>query len=470
MAKEKEELGATSLEEGKKGNEEEIDKFIKEALEESKKEEEEKKAAGPEAAEEKVEAKPQGEVILRATPIRKEAAEIPEKEPEKRETSYDKTFKKYTAGDVIIGTVVKIDPSGVLVDIGYKAEGLIPTDELSETPFREPGEVVKIGEKIEVLIEKLENKEGYVVLSKKRAAHEKKWKVVYDAYRHRNVLEAKVSTAVKGGLVVDYEGIRGFIPASQIAKKPETQLDEFVGKMIAIKVIEINRRQGKIVFSHKLAAGEAQRFEADKLFNELEVGQIRKGRVTSIKKFGAFVDIGGIEGLIHITELSWKRVNHPSEVLKIGDEIDVFVLGVDKDSRKVALGLKELQPDPWVSANELYKAGEIVKGKVVRLVNFGAFIELEKGLEGLCHISEISTKPVQRPEDVLKAGDEVSVKILRVLPEEQKIGLSIREIEIDKEKQMQKEVQEKEAKEKKVTIGDIVAEKKKTKAEGEEQI
>ncbi|MCX5725898.1 MAG: 30S ribosomal protein S1, partial [Candidatus Saganbacteria bacterium] len=430
MAKEKEELGGTSLEEGKKGNEEEIDKFIKEALEESKKEEEEEKSAKgaePAAAEEKVEAAPQGEIILRATPIRKEAAQLPEKEPEKRETSYEKTFKKYSAGDIISGTVVKIDPSGVLIDIGYKAEGLILPDELSETPFRDPGEVVKIGDKIEVWIERLENKEGYVVLSKKRAPQEKKWKATYDAYRQKKVLEAKVTSAVKGGLVVDYEGIRGFIPASQIAKKPETPLDEFVGKMIAIKVIEINRRQGKIVFSHKLAAGEAQRFEADKLFNDLEVGQIKKGAVTSIKNFGAFVDIGGIEGLIHITELSWKRVNHPSEVLKIGDKIDVFVLGVDKDSRKIALGLKELQPDPWVSANELYKAGDIVKGKVVRLVNFGAFIELEKGLEGLCHISELSTKPVQRPEDILKVSDEVSVKILRVLPEEQKIGLSIRE-------------------------------------------
>ena len=252
------------------------------------------------------------------------------------------------------------------------------------------------------------------------------------------------------------EGIRGFIPASQVAKKAETKLEEFVGKTIPIKIIDIDRRQGKVVLSHKLAASEKQKFQIDKLLDELEIGQVRHGVVSSIKSFGAFVDLGGIEGLIHLTELSWKRVNHPGEVLKLGDEIDVFVLGVDKTNRKVALGLKELQPDPWVEANELYKVGQIVKGKVTRLVKFGAFIELEKGLEGLCHISELSTKPVHRPEDAVRVGDEVTVKILRVLPEEQKIGLSIKEAAIEREKEKIK--QEKQEKSK-VTIEDVLKEK-----------
>lgn len=472
MAEEKEEFEGTSLEAEKpKEKEEEVDKFIKAALEESKKEEEEKKA--PPKEPKKPEVKPTEEVGLKATPIRKELLEVPKKEAKKKppvgEAAYEKTFKKYNVGDIVKGTVVKLDPSGVLVDIGYKAEGLILPEELSEKPFREIEEVVKIGDKVEVFIENLENKEGYVVLSMKGADYEKKWRETYEAYKQKKVLEAKVTSAVKGGLVVDYEGIRGFIPASQVAKKADVPLEKFVGKTIPIKIIEINRRQGKIVLSHKLAAGEKQRFQVDKLLNQLEVGQIKKGVVTSIKKFGAFVDIGGIEGLIHLTELSWKRVNHPSEVLKLGDEIDVFVLGVDKTSRKIALGLKELQPDPWVQAEELYKVGETVKGKVTRLINFGAFIELEKGLEGLCHVSELSTKPVQNPEDILKVGDEVKVKILRILPEEQKIGLSLRELEIEAEKQTLKELQEKEAKEKKVTIGDIVKEKKK-KAEDEEEI
>lgn len=448
----KEDLEATSFRGGIEDKEIELESLIKEALLESKRL----------ANAEKVVEKSGEEAAFRATPMKK-ATEEPlgaaeEKAAQKKEeaTSYDETFKKYKIGDIVKGKVVKIDPIGVLVDIGYKAEGLIPPEELSDKSFSNISDVVSVGDEVSVAIDNLENKEGYVVLSKRRADYENKWKAAYDAYKGRKVLEARVTGAVKGGLVVDFDGIRGFIPASQVAKKSEDQLEEFVGKTLPIKIMELDRRQGRVVLSHKLAADEKQRFESDKVINDLEVGQVRKGVVSSIKSFGAFVDLGGIEGLIHLTELSWKRVSHPSEVLKVGDEIDVFVLGVDRINRKVSLGLKELQPDPWVEATQLYGVGQIVKGKVARLVKFGAFIELEKGLEGLCHISELSAKPVARPEDAVKPGDQVTVKILRVLPEEQKIGLSIKEVQMEEEKQRAKAEQEEKTK---VTIEDVLKEK-----------
>ena len=449
--KEGKELEATAFRGSMDDKEVEIESLIKEAMLESKRLEKT----------EKVEEKAKEESSFKATPMKK--AEEPRKDTaatpvQKKDEAagYEETFKKYKVGDIVKGKVVKIDPMGVLVDIGYKAEGLIPPEELSDKPYGNISEVVTIGQEVSVAIDNLENKEGYVVLSKSRADYENKWKTAYNAYKGRKVLEAKVTGAVKGGLVVDFDGIRGFIPASQVSKKPEDKLEEFVGQTLPIKIMEIDRRQGKVVLSHKLAAGEKQRFEESKVINELEVGQVRKGIVSSLKSFGAFVDLGGIEGLIHITELSWKRVNHPSDLLKVGDMIDVFVLGVDKVNKKVSLGLKELQPDPWVEATEIYKVGQIVKGKVARLVKFGAFIELEKGLEGLCHISELSTTPVQRPEDAVKPGDEVEVKILRILPEEQKIGLSIKEARMEEQKHKAKVEQEEKTK---VTIEDVLKEK-----------
>jgi 4-hydroxy-3-methylbut-2-enyl diphosphate reductase len=260
---------------------------------------------------------------------------------------------------------------------------------------------------------------------------------------------------------VDYNGIRGFIPASQVAKETEESFESFVGKTLPIKIIEINRRQGKIVLSHKIAAGEKNRMDPSKILDELEVGQVRKGTVTSLKKFGAFVDIGGIEGLIHLTELSWKRVNHPSDVLKVGQELEVFVLGVDKENKKVALGLKELQPDPWVTAAELYKPGQIVKVKIARFVKFGAFVELEGNLEGLIHISELSDQHIMKPEEAVSIGDIVDVKVLKVIPDEQKIGLSIKEAKKEAERKEHKEAVQSQPEEQKktVTIGDVIKSK-----------
>lgn len=462
-----EEYKGTSLG-GFKEKSEDLEALIRETLEESKKAEaapktvpagrqEEEKAPGFKATPISIETPKRAPV-----PTAPKAAAAPAAEAGKpsEEAAYEATFKTYKPGDTVKGTVVKVDPTGVLVDINYKSDGFIPPQELSDKSFSNINEVIKVGDKIDVYIEQLEDKEGYIVLSKRKADYELKWRIAYDAYKGRKVIEAKVTSAVKGGLVVDYNGIRGFIPASQVIKETEESFESFVGKTLPIKIIEINRRQGKVVLSHKIAAGEKQKLEAGKLFDELEVGQVRHGIVTSLKNFGAFVDIGGIEGLIHLTELSWKRVKHPSDLLKVGQELDVFILGVDKENRKVALGLKELEPDPWVKAAELYKPGQIVKAKIARFVKFGAFAELEGNLEGLIHISELSDKPITKPEEAVSVGDVVDVKVLKVLPEEQKIGLSIKEMKKEKERQELKEHSGTQQEEKKtVTIGDVIKEK-----------
>ncbi len=459
-----EELKATSLGGFKDKSAEDIDAMIRETLEENKKastapkKEEEEKVQGFKATHINISpVKPVERIGAQKTLASVNAAPTAKQE---EEMAYEATFKSYQPGDVVKGTIVKVDPSGVLVDIKYKSDGFIAPAELTDRSFSNINDIVKIGDKIDVMIMKLEDKEGYIVLSKKLADHEMRWKTAFDAYKGRKVLEAKVTSAVKGGLVVDYEGIRGFIPASQVAKESEEPIESFVGKTIPIKIIEINRRQGKVVMSHKIAAGEKVRPDVTKVLDELEVGQTRHGTVTSLKNFGAFVDIGGIEGLIHLTELSWKRVNHPSDLLKIGQELDVFVLGVDRENKKVALGLKELQPDPWVKAAELYQPGQIVKAKIARFVKFGAFAELDGNLEGLIHISELSDKPISRPEDAVAVGDTVDVKVLKVIPEEQKIGLSIKEAKKEEGRKELKDFQESQPEEKNtVTIGDIVKDK-----------
>lgn len=469
------EFSGTSIEKGK-GEDEflKVEELIKETLEESKVVEKETPPSPPPKAtpkkkEEFSATKISVQPEKKTTPKPAAPAKAPAKaeKPKTEAAKYEATFKEYKRGDIVKGTVLKIDPSGVLVDIKYKADGLILPEELSEKTVGSPEEILKVGDVINVLIENLENKEGYVVLSKKQADHEVRWKTAYDAYKRRGLLEGKVLQVLKGGLVIDCQGIRGFIPASQVLKKPGESLEKFKGQTLPVKVIEINRRQGKIVLSHKQAASEKEKLESSKIIDELEVGQIRKGKVSSLKNFGAFVDLGGIDGLIHLSELSWKRVKHPSVLLKVGQELDVFVLGVDRKNRKVALGLKELQADPWEKATEYYKAGQIVKAKILRFAKFGAFAELDHDLEGLIHISEISKDQIEKPEDAIKINDVVDVKILRVLPEEQKIGLSIKGAITQKEKEDLKAAIPQEEEAKKVTIADMIAQKEKEKAERE---
>jgi len=390
----------------------------------------------------------------------KPKAEVEEKEPPKeKEPAYEETFKKFVVDSLIKGKVVRIDPSGALVDIGYKSDGFIAPEELSPN--------IKVGDQVEAVIEKLESKDGYVILSKEKADYEIKWKKALEVLKDKKTVDAKVTSAVNGGLVADFEGIRGFIPASQVSKRPDQPLSGFVGQVLPVKVIEANRRQGKIILSHKLGANETEKVKAHKIFEELEVGSVRRGKVSSLKSFGAFVDLDGAEGLIHLSELSWKRVKHPSEVLKAGQEIDVFVLGVDKINRKISLGLKELQPDPWATVNEKYKVGQTIKVRIARVVKFGAFAEIDDGLEGLIHITELSQNKINSPEDAVKPGDMVDAKILRIIPDEQRIGLSIREAEAEKARAAAEAQRKEEAK---VTIGEIIAEKERQKAEREAEI
>ena len=439
----------TSIDKASSSDQEfEVDALIQETIKES-----EKLGFKKEKKEETFKATPIIHEKKEARPVKTEI-NLPAAESKKVPLQASPTYqlKDYKAGDIVEGVIVKVDPSGLMVDIGYKSEGLIEPLALS------PGETTdmfKAGQKIHVFIEKLENKEGFVILSKERADEEVRWQKIYEAFKGKRVLEGKVINVVKGGLILEVLGVRGFIPASQVIKKPDQNIEELKDQTLPVKVIEINRRQGKVVFSHKLAAGESHRVDKSKLLEGLETGQVRKGKITSIKSFGVFVDLGGIEGLVHVSELSWKRIPNPADLVKIGEEIEVLILGIDKEKGKISLGRKELEPDPWVEAQKLYRVGEVVKAKILRFAKFGAFAELEKGLEGLIHISEITDKPIQKPEDALTVNQEVEVKILRVIPEEQKIGLSIRAVT---ESALPKEDHPKEP-ENKVTIGDAIKEK-----------
>lgn len=339
------------------------------------------------------------------------------------------SIPNYQIGDIITGVVRNIEKSGVLVDIKYKADGFIPNNEFSSVPQENASNTVKIGDEIKVCIIKLETREGYVLLSRKKAEYESSWNLLGKLAKTKETIEVDVVSKVEGGLVVDYKGIKGFIPASHVLKTVDENLDSYIGQKLTVVVLQVERKRRKVIFSYRLASIKSQRVDISKILDSIEVGQIRKGRISSIKDFGVFVNIDGAEGLVHISELSWARVSHPSEILKVGDEVSVFVLGVDKENRKISLGMKQLQPDPWVNITNKYKVGEIVKGKITRFVPFGAFIQLDKDLEGLIHISELSYEHVDKIEDIVKIGTIVNAKIIKIIPEEQKIGLSLKGID-----------------------------------------
>ncbi len=387
----------------------------------------------------------------------------PQKQEEKpkENKANDDPFKSFKVGNVIKGTVARVDGSGALIDINYKSDGFIVSSEFD-------GRILKSGEIIDVYIDALSTKEGYVALSLKKAQYEGFWTFLYDAFKTKNTFEVSVSSAVGGGLVVDFKGIRGFVPASQVSKSPDTPLSDFVGKTIAVKLIEIDRRHSKIIMSHRLGNAEKQRVDKDKLFENIEVGQILNGTVSSIKRFGIFVNVNGVEGLVHVNDIAWKRVEDPTKAATIGQKLDVFVIGVDKFAKKLSLGLKQLQPDPWESAGRKYKQGQQVTAKILRLAKFGAFAEIEEGIEGLIHISELSTKPIQMPSDAVKPGDVVKAIILRISTEEQRKGRSIREVEVNEEKNTLKEVQSNNSSP--VKLGDTISEELREKISGNNEI
>ena len=415
-----------------------------------------------EILEEEKEAKPKEEKpVSQKEPSKKEAKTDFQKEMAMMES--EKPAQNYVEGELIHGTVRKIEKIGVMVDIKYKSEGLIPPEEVSLDPNVSMEQVLKEGQTVNVYILALESKEGYTILSKRRADFEIAWNEIFKSFKEKEILEGKVCSAVKGGLVTDYKGIKGFIPASHVIKHSYEKLEDFIDKTIPIKTIQCDRKRKKVVFSHKIAA----RIASDKGFkpvDHIETGQVLPGRVSSLKPFGAFVDVGGIEGLVHISELSWARVNHPREVLNVGDKVDVFVLGVDKENNKISLGIKQLQPDPWVSVHDKYHVGQVVTGKITRLATFGAFIEIEKGLEGLIHISELSDKPIKNTEEAVKPGQEIKAKIIKILADEQRIGLSIKEMSSHEEKtDFEQYNQEEQEKQKSPTLKDVIGDKKEKK-------
>ena len=344
------------------------------------------------------------------------------------EQELEQSVVDYEVGDVVKGVIRSVEKGGILVDIGYKSDGFIANNEVAETTVNGQKNEVMPGQETDVYIIKLETKEGYAMVSQKRALFELSWKFLMDAIKAKTIISVKVVNRVEGGLVAQFNGIRGFIPASQVLENRDDNLDNYLSQTLEVMVLQVDRRRKKVIFSVKQVKqqpSEEQLAAIEQLFTSLEIGETREGRVTSIKDFGVFVDIGGVEGLVHISELSWARVSHPSEVVNSGDEVKVFVLGVDRDNRKVSLGMKQLHEDPWVSVNEKFKLDDIVEGEVTRIVKFGAFIKITNELEGLVHISEIASRHIAQVEDVLHSGQKVNARIIKLKADEQKIGLSL---------------------------------------------
>ncbi len=345
---------------------------------------------------------------------------------ETEEKMYGMSIKDHVQGDIIMASILTIEKTGLFVDIQFKCEGFVSNEELNMAS--EEREQLKVGDELRLMLVQLETKEGYSLLSKKKADWEMAWDDALEASKKGEVVYADIISAVKGGLVANYKGLKGFIPASLVSRTKDEPLKNFVNKRIKAQLIEVDQKRKKIILSNKFADNNTKPEPVNsKLLDNIEVGQVLKGKVTSIKNFGAFVNIDGVEGLIHISEVSWDRIDKVEDVLTVGDEIEVFVLGIDKDEQKVSLGLKQLTADPWETVIETYPLGEIVKGTINRLATYGAFVKLGKGLEGLIHISELSHEHVKSVEDVVKVGQEVTVKVLRIIPEQQKIGLSLKQ-------------------------------------------
>lgn len=359
--------------------------------------------------------------------VLEQGGDVPASDAEARAMEFGEAFRALTEGQVIKGIVVHIDREGVLVDVGTKSEGVIPPNELSREPGRRPEQLVKVGEEIDVYVLNTDDDEaGQLILSKKRADFEKAWDRVIEAQKAGETLSAMVTERVKGGLVVDL-GIRGFVPASHVGTGKVRNLEKYVGMVLPLKVIEVDRDRRKVVLSHRLATEEERQAQRDETLATLAEGQVRTGVVRRITDYGAFVDIGGVDGLLHISEMSWTRIKHPNDVLKVGDEIQVMVLKTNLEQGRISLGLRQILPDPWTEAQEKYTPGEIVAGQVTRLVPFGAFVQLDGGLEGIVPNNELSVRRVNKPEDVVQVGDAVEVKILEIRPEERRMTLSIRQ-------------------------------------------
>ena len=328
-------------------------------------------------------------------------------------------------GDIVEGEVVRIDRDEVLVDIGYKSEGLVPSNELTIRKGADPHDVVDLGQRLEALVLQKEDADGRLILSAKRAAFERAWNRIEESYNEQRTVEGPVIEVVKGGLILDI-GLRGFLPASLVDIRRVRNLESFLGQKLECKVIELNRSRNNVVLSRRAVLEEERKEEREKILTSLEEGQIIKGTVSNLVDFGAFVDLEGIDGLIHISELSWQHVDHPSEVVEVGEEVEVKVLEVDRDRERISLGLKQTRKDPWQEIVEQVNVGEQIQGRVTKLVSFGAFVEVAEGVEGLIHISELAEHHVETPDEIVRSGDEVDARIIDVDAKRRRLSLSLR--------------------------------------------
>jgi small subunit ribosomal protein S1 len=347
--------------------------------------------------------------------------------PEELRDAIEASLRDFKDGDIVEGTIVKIDRDEVLLDIGYKSEGVIPAKELSIRHDVDPNEVVKVGDHVEALVLQKEDKEGRLILSKKRAQYERAWGRIEEVMQSGGTIKGPVIEVVKGGLILDI-GLRGFLPASLVDLRRVRDLHPFVGQELEAKIIELDRNRNNVVLSRRAFLEESQSEGRKKFLESLQKGERRKGTVSSIVNFGAFVDLGGVDGLVHVSELSWKHVDHPSEVVQVGQEVEVEVLDVDLERERVSLSLKATQEDPWKEFERKYQAGEIIDGQVTKLVPFGAFVRVAQGIEGLVHISELSDQHVDTPESVLSVGEQVRVKVIEVDVPRRRISLSMRQV------------------------------------------
>jgi small subunit ribosomal protein S1 len=338
----------------------------------------------------------------------------------------DKTIKYFNDGDIVEGTIVKVDRDEVLLDIGYKTEGVIPSRELSIKHDVDPNEVVSVGDEVEALVLTKEDKEGRLILSKKRAQYERAWGTIEELKEKDEAVKGTVIEVVKGGLILDI-GLRGFLPASLVEMRRVRDLQPYIGKEIEAKIIELDKNRNNVVLSRRAWLEQTQSEVRSEFLNQLQKGAIRKGVVSSIVNFGAFVDLGGVDGLVHVSELSWKHIDHPSEVVQVGDEVTVEVLDVDMDRERVSLSLKATQEDPWRHFARTHAIGQIVPGKVTKLVPFGAFVRVEEGIEGLVHISELAERHVEIPEQVVQVGDDAMVKVIDIDLDRRRISLSLKQ-------------------------------------------
>lgn len=391
---------------------------------------------------------------------------------------YEETIKSLKKGEIFSGTVVRIDSDSVLVDVGQKSEGIIPRAELSHKEFSSPDEVLKVGDRIDVFVIQADDKEGNLLLSKKRADLEQTWLKVQKAFDDQAVIKATVVEKVRGGLLVDL-GFRGFVPASHVEKRPIRDMERYIGEALRLRVLEIDRPRRKVVLSQKKVLEEEEQRLKETILNDLYEGQIRKGKVARITNFGAFINLGGIDGLVHLSELSWSWIKHPSEIIRVGDEVEVMVLRIDKDHERISLSLKQAKLDPWLEVEEKFKIGNIIEGEVIKVVKSYVFVHLMEGIEGLVPLRELSDKKVSSPSEVVSVGQKVKVKVIEITPSERRMILSIKEANKMREKQEARSYLKNQG-EGGVTLGEILeqsmaskistAAKTKAKSEKEEEI